>query len=492
MTFASTATVVPSLDEPSFQRLLEAAYVVQQHNDTLRARQTRLETSQVFAQIAEIQSLGETCSLDIAGICALAADRLRKMTDAAGVSIGLVTEGHLDCVAETGVPAKIPGSSVASHSIVATERLKSGELFESDNAENDIRLDVALCREQKTGSLIAAPVHQFGELSGLVEVRWEHAKGFQHGDIRACRLMAELITTTLERDSSEESAPLSGPAAPALSTDSTPAANPRTLLARSDNAEPSETTRGHAEESAGGLPDQCRVCGKKFGIDEVFCGNCSMPRIAAAPAEGLQSKWASMWYMQQAYDSRRSREENPRTTPRWLVPEESKPAEPAAPAVELTRSVWTRPTTSAADRGKPFSTQSIAVDLNALVDNEKESVLDRVSQPIGVVRRHRIASVIGALAMFLMVSIWAFSPAPGNGQITRLESILIELGLAETPSPTPSALGRPDAPVWVDVHTALYYCEGSDLYGKTPEGRFTTQREAQQDQFQSASELACK
>ena len=55
LTFTSTsASAVPALDEGLFQRLLEAAYVVQQHNDTLRARETRLETSQVLAQIAEI------------------------------------------------------------------------------------------------------------------------------------------------------------------------------------------------------------------------------------------------------------------------------------------------------------------------------------------------------------------------------------------------------------------------------------------------------
>lgn len=493
MTFASTsATAVPALDEDSFQRLLEAAYVVQRHNDTLRARQTRLETTQVVAQIAEIQSLGRTCSLDIAGVCALAVDRLRKMTDAAGVSIGLVTEEHLDCVAEAGVPARIPGSSLASHSIVATERLKSGEMFESDNAESDIRLDVALCREQKTGSLIAAPVHRFGELSGLVEVRWEHAKAFEKGDCRACRLVADLITATLEEGGSVDvdAAPLSGPAAAELSTETAPAANLATLVSEADRADENEATPLPADGNEEELPEQCRVCGKKFGPDEVFCGNCSLPRLAAVPDDRLQSKWASMWYMQQAHDSRRSAEENPRTALRWLLHAENKPAEPTPPAAEEeeenTRSVWTRPSGDS----RAFSTQSIAVDLDALV--EKKNVLERVSQPIGTLRRHPVAAGFGALAMFVVMSIWAFSPAPGNRQITRLESILVELGLAEAPVPAASPLGRPDARVWVDVHTALYYCEGAELYGKTPEGRFTTQREAQQDQFQPASQLFCK
>jgi hypothetical protein len=46
--------------------------------------------------------------------------------------------------------------------------------------------------------------------------------------------------------------------------------------------------------------------------------------------------------------------------------------------------------------------------------------------------------------------------------------------------------------VWVDADTALYYCSGSDLYGKTPEGHFASQREAQQQHFKPAAGLACQ
>jgi hypothetical protein len=66
----------------------------------------------------------------------------------------------------------------------------------------------------------------------------------------------------------------------------------------------------------------------------------------------------------------------------------------------------------------------------------------------------------------------------------------VSLGLAEAP-PAPTYLGNPNAPVWVDLHTALYYCSGSDLYGKTPGGKFTTQRDAQLDQFEPAARKTC-
>jgi len=68
--------------------------------------------------------------------------------------------------------------------------------------------------------------------------------------------------------------------------------------------------------------------------------------------------------------------------------------------------------------------------------------------------------------------------------------MLIGLGLAEPPA-APESKGNPDTKVWVDLHTALYYCPGSDLYGKTTKGRFVTQRDAQLDQFEPASRKAC-
>jgi hypothetical protein len=75
--------------------------------------------------------------------------------------------------------------------------------------------------------------------------------------------------------------------------------------------------------------------------------------------------------------------------------------------------------------------------------------------------------------------------------LTFSERILVGLGLAEPPS-APLVAGNPNAQVWVDVHTALYYCAGSELYGRTPGGKFTTQRDAQLDQFEPAASKNCE
>jgi hypothetical protein len=80
--------------------------------------------------------------------------------------------------------------------------------------------------------------------------------------------------------------------------------------------------------------------------------------------------------------------------------------------------------------------------------------------------------------------------AAPDADLSLFDRMLISLGLAEAP-PAPEDKGNPNTQVWVDLHTALYYCPGTDLYGKTPKGKFTSQRDAQLDQFAPAYGKAC-
>ena len=80
--------------------------------------------------------------------------------------------------------------------------------------------------------------------------------------------------------------------------------------------------------------------------------------------------------------------------------------------------------------------------------------------------------------------------APPPPKLSMWDEFLVNIGLAEPPQ-APSYSGNPNIPVWVDVHTALYYCPGSDLYGKTPQGKIASQHDAQLDQFEPASRKVC-
>jgi hypothetical protein len=281
------------------------------------------------------------------------------------------------------------------------------------------------------------------------------------------------------------------------------------------------------------LARNCRVCGRTFREDEVFCGNCSMPRVAGGSSEDLQSKWASMWYIQQAQDALQGEDDSspalrqsepdypaaaefnaPSNGARlWgagaaAVPPESEKLtsafiEPAPVFRSLDEDEIEQSNTkfkiSDTKVGQSYLRHPIRLDVHA-IEARLSGLLENLQARVRTFQvrirtsRRNAAVAIACLVLVVILAISALSPQHSSSQpqLSWFSSLLVNLGLAEVPSRAPVYVGNPDAPVWVDVHTALYYCKGSDLYGKTPGGRFSTQRDAQEDQFESASRLACQ
>jgi hypothetical protein len=497
---STSAKQKPALDESSFQQLLAAAYVVQEHNNSLCANNPELETAQVLAEIAEMQSLVLAGELDLIASAKLITDRLLKLVAAAGVSISVVSDGYLDCVAESGIPATVPGSSLASHSLIATERLKAGETFASDDAQRDIRLDGALCAGLGVGSLVAAPLLRFGNIAGLIEVRWAWVNGFRESDLAVCKLMAGLATGMLERQSLSTKGLTSDPPQQAQTAvveadsqaiptnEGPPAEAPKAPVTETQEGENIAVSATVSSETASTPGQRCRVCGRPFGADEAFCGYCSMPRSAATPSNELQSKWASLWYIQKAQDTLQERER--RTT---SVPVEA----PRTVGSNTPASLDSAPASLSAGllpNSPHFSYfEPTAAERGTAMQIEEFDYVSPWSRAVGALRdrlrtKDVLLIVVAATLAFGVVSAW---PSSG-GQLTWFQSILVRLGWAQTRAHAPAYAGNPEVNVWVDVHTALYYCPGSDLYGKTPEGHFATQAEAQQQHFEPAAGLACQ
>lgn len=538
MTWSSTgAKQKPALDETSFQQLLSAAYVVQQHNEIAQKEQGPGGRLQVLGIIAEIQSLIRTQSLNVADGCALIGARLLALTGASGVSISLVDNGYLDCVAEAGVPAKIPGSSISSHSPDATEQLKSGHVFESEDSQTDSRLDTNLCKEVGVGSLVAAPVLRFGEIAGLVEVRWAKPHAFGTEELRTCRLMAGLVTGTLERsvrignsraaavaplpfeiepkpqsliedvEPPQISPPTIPPESPKLAEPPVPVVNPSAAVARQPEVSsatpevPKVTTPVQSETpmqlAAKPVPaSSCRMCGRPFTADEQFCGFCSMPRPVERQAEELQSKWASLWFMQQAQKVLR---EAPPPTPE-PPPQESEIEataddlaaesipdlfpEPVLAPVEPKPLMWPRRAPpEPAPENEASATGFMAPEVSFPFD-ERPQLTERIG---GLAKRYWRNAMLATLALVLAYGLMLAWPKPG--QPTWYQALMSRLGVHSKPAKV--FAGAPDTRVWIDVHTQLYYCSGEDLYGKTPDGEFTTQYNAQSDGFLPASNTTC-
>jgi len=314
----------------------------------------------------------------------------------------------------------------------------------------------------------------------------------------------------------------------------------------------------------------CR-CGNRFEGNEKFCGKCGTARFAESRRE-MQSKWASLWYLQQAKateskpdeDSKQSREEIVPAGPPASLEEivtkftDAQTSEPESHRREESRQdaslKVTQPVADAAAgleaRSKAETEQTIAYEVKPVKDPAKPERLDSdlnagtAIVPAGTVptqvpsqtlaieplprasalrawewwrklkrpdrgslaaywNRHRANVWIAISVVLLMTAILTNNTAgpqpanpnanrkhPGAPSLTLFERLLVSLGIAEAPPP-PAYYGNPAAKVWIDVHTALYYCPGADLYGKTDGGRVTTQKDAQQDQFEPADRRAC-
>jgi hypothetical protein len=108
------------------------------------------------------------------------------------------------------------------------------------------------------------------------------------------------------------------------------------------------------------------------------------------------------------------------------------------------------------------------------------------------VYRATIYLATSTLVFLLVLADWArsrqSSPEP---RLSIFEELVLSLGLA-APPPMPVHHDKPDTRVWVDVHTGLYYCPGTQLYGKTQGGKFTTERYAQLERFTAANRDLCQ
>jgi len=111
-----------------------------------------------------------------------------------------------------------------------------------------------------------------------------------------------------------------------------------------------------------------------------------------------------------------------------------------------------------------------------------------------ILRFHRADLYLGVAVFVAAVALmWPAASAPRPSALGPMDRALIALGIAEAPAPAAvHSKGDPGVNVWVDPHTALYYCPGEELYGKAADGRVSTQHDAQMDRFQPAERVPCE
>ncbi len=241
------------------------------------------------------------------------------------------------------------------------------------------------------------------------------------------------------------------------------------------------------------LESLCPHCAAPLAEGETRCPQCGSDHYR--PGERMQRKYASLWEMSQEQAARQSE-------PADALQEETEPAlsGSSTPSQEEIRILDVQEETPH-ERTDWFSQFPELSYLQATPDSEPTAAAPAEPVPASFLQRLRhdlgkvpkadlylgIAILIAALAI-----VW---PSPALSQKPRLrpwQRILVKMGIAEAPPATVHYRGDPNVQVWVDPHTALYYCSGEEQYGKSADGRYAAQREAQLEQFEPAGRSVCQ
>src|ERR1700709_2844680 len=93
----------PSTSQPSFQQLLSAAFIVQEHNDRLQSsNDPDAAYTRTLAEIVETERLIQDPRVDFHTGLELIAERTHTVTRSDGVALGLIENGRLIYRADTG------------------------------------------------------------------------------------------------------------------------------------------------------------------------------------------------------------------------------------------------------------------------------------------------------------------------------------------------------------------------------------------------------
>jgi putative methionine-R-sulfoxide reductase with GAF domain len=579
----------PILDEQTLQRLLEAAFVLQQRRDGFEDQESETDPLRVqelvahsprekqtgddlrspddytltLAQIVETQRQIQTRHLEFESAMALVAESIVKITNASGAAIAILDGKKVRYRAVSGACALQLDSEVAVDKAICSACLRSGQVVRSTDVNSEFLVDGEECRRRGIQSLIAVPVYHDGSATGALELYFGKTLAFTAQDVHTCQLMAGLVTEIFARDSE-------------LTWKKSLAAERANMLDALEKLKPNLTTLSEQESAKASKPggasvrtraeireaSVCRKCGHELMGGEQFCGKCGLARRSATNPASPQSRLAALRQMPPAtkatspngnsvpgedsatlHGQNQETDSRPAGFPKPRSGEEvgttgSDAKTAIVPSAAVTLPVFPVFRDSDADSIEADSEESQSARLELQVPpgetalaKSREDIswnsaakarealealaASRTPGAMGLFWNSRRGDIYLAVAVILIGvvirwGIWSNTsvgataggsasaipgashrrkPAP-DADLSMFDKLLVSLGLAEAPEP-PEYKGNPDTRVWVDLRTALYYCPGSDLYGKTDKGKLTSQRSAQLDQFEPAYRKAC-
>jgi putative methionine-R-sulfoxide reductase with GAF domain len=514
----------------------------------------KADSSFTLAQIVEIQHQVQVQHLELESVMSLIAERLTRIAGMSSAAIGILEGKKVHYRAAAGVMALPAGTEVPMEKALCVGCFRTGGVFRCADIHAESLVDGDECRRRGIQSMIAVPVFYDGGVAGSLELYFPNPRAFTEENVNACQLMAGLVSEALARNE-KVSWKKSLATERAVMLEALEKLKPNLTLLADRPAAKDFAARASAASMAHSAPTfVCAKCGHELVGQEQFCGNCGLPRTSDYEAPNLQSAIAAVWHMQEALNKpaharptngavireesqakldhvhaeqsvARSIEEHvaePYAAAELLRDETIESAElPEAPlsldlensaCVDLEIPPPTIPNVDAPETTALAKPERPAAWSSAATTRDFLTQLAAAKNPgaWALFWHTRRGDIYLAIAVILVLGvirwgIWSSHSVSATGSptvsaghrraapdadLSLFDRILVKLGLAEAPDP-PVYKGNPRTQVWVDLQTALYYCPGADLYGKTPKGKFSSQRDAQLDQFEPAYRKTC-
>jgi hypothetical protein len=570
-----------TLDEAAFQRLLAAAFVIQEHNDVLQNQAPEPVEFKAadLSHIAETQNQIRSQKLGLLPAANLVLNRALKISYADAGALALPSPRELSYIYSVGAAAPSSGSTVPMDQSLSAECIRTSISVCIANLKNDQRLQSKVFQGRGLQGFASVPVRRDGDVKAVLELYFTTPKAVDQATLRGCELLAGLLSELVGQPPQQTPAPAPLASSPleqlkaefdrALEHESDGAGHPGSL-APSPEKSPAISAPvistppvlAPASVLSQTQPPivRCANCGCPLEPEESFCGLCGTSRTTQGPAaakppaprnaaadiapseSNVKHVRGSASIPAEAKDVIPPKTEvlppelqeilarfpeEPPIVPDGPAPKNSvsppvpivaspaplqaqaqkaslpaaaaatqpvaetlapKKDAPAAPATASQTSALP-PAEVATPPEQPGQWKS-AAETRAWLESVKA---DQPAKHWLAAQRANLYLAVAALLLVLVLFGVGVPNRPSNPQKPQLgwfDSMLVSLGIAEAPTP-PVYQGNPNVKVWVDLHTALYYCSDADLYGKTHGGKFETQRQAQEEQFEPASRQAC-
>src|SRR6266852_5771944 len=242
--------IAPSVSYAPGHEALQALLAFSSLHEQIRQRRARERRGEP----ADANDVWELEQFVLDEVLHLVAERALTLTGADGIAIALAEGNAIVCRASAGTIAPETGARLDPNSGFSGACLRTGGIVRCDDSENDLRVDVAVCRRLGTRSIVAVPIASAHGTIGLLEAFSAEAFGFNDSDVRSLNLLAELILAAMKPEEENRLAEISQRVvagelaeAPPQTVPNAGAATPATVSGK--NEKPA------LDESAVALPD---------------------------------------------------------------------------------------------------------------------------------------------------------------------------------------------------------------------------------------------